>query len=97
MGLKERRIIYRIQTEQLPYRVERLKEISGVDIHYDIDWESMEAAGEELENFDYYVLNHITQAIDWLCSDPVGKQAVQQGIQKIVITTWTTRTRKKLH
>lgn len=83
MGLNERRKIKELQDTTIPERTAELKEISGGDIGYDIDWDSFSDDLEGLNFLDNLSCHRTNMALRVICSDDMGKEAVQEGLKTI--------------
>ena len=84
MGLAERRKIKELEEEILPGRVKEIEEICGAPIPYEVDWESFDdfQALNVLDNLSCHRLN---MALRMICQDDMGKEALQEGLKKIII------------
>lgn len=85
MGLKEKRMIQQQKDEVLPSISNELKEISGAEIEWDVDWDSFSKSLEALYNIENQGLRRILDAFRDVCKDDIGKEAVQEGVKKIVV------------
>lgn len=83
MGLEERRKIKEIQDTVLPERTAELKEITGADIAYDIDWDSFANDKEGLNFLDNLSCHRINMALRTICIDDLGKEAVRDTLKTI--------------
>ncbi|NJK62622.1 MAG: hypothetical protein HC921_08025 [Synechococcaceae cyanobacterium SM2_3_1] len=84
MGLQERKVIERVQNEELPSFNQRLLEYTSSPILFELDRESFQT------NLDacFYLsgfLNTVANAVEWVSRQPVGKQALAEGINRIAI------------
>ncbi|KFF04069.1 hypothetical protein [Flavobacterium reichenbachii] len=86
MGLAEKRLAESIKTEKLPAFEEKLKERSGYDIKVDIDWSTFTAYDEyPLSRLDI-VFNDIESFVKKICSDDMGREALQESMKTIRLT-----------
>ncbi len=85
MGLKEKRMIHQQKEEILPSISNELKEISGADIEWVVDWDSFSKSFEALNNIENQGLRRILDAFRDVCKDDIGKEAVQEGVKQIMV------------
>lgn len=85
MGLAERRAAQAALGGWLPKRTAELAAISGTDIAYEIDWSSFDGDSKGIEWLEHNGPHQVSMALRGLCRDALGKEAVQQGLSKIVI------------
>lgn len=83
MGLNERRKIKELQDTVLPERTAELTEITGGQIAYDIDWDSFADDLEGLNFMDNLSCHRTNMALRVICSDELGKEAVQESLKTI--------------
>lgn len=83
MGLEERRKIKELQDTVLPERTAELTEITGGIISYDIDWDSFANDLEGLTFLDNLSCHRTNMALRVICSDELGKEAVQDSLKTI--------------
>src|SRR5258708_28932610 len=92
MGLNERRKIKELQEVTLPERTAELTEISGGGaIAYDVDWESFADDLEGLNFLDNLSCHRTNMALRVICSDDLGKEAVQEGLKTIKLKNVKTK------
>ena len=80
MGLNERRKIKELQEQTFPDRVKEIKEICGVEIPYEVDWESFSEDLEALNFLDNLSCHRLNMALRMICMDDMGKEAVRDGL-----------------
>ncbi|MHC9543189.1 MAG: hypothetical protein AB9903_27070 [Vulcanimicrobiota bacterium] len=85
MGLQEKRRIKMLQDEVLPSVRDEIKALSGADIEWEVDWESLAHSMEALDNIEYQGIRRVLDALRKICYDDIGKEAVLAGLRKIVI------------
>jgi hypothetical protein len=90
MGLEERRRIKELQDTTLPGRVAELKEITGGDIAYDVDWDSFANDAAGLNYLDNLSCHRTNMALRVICSDQLGKEAVQESLKTIKLVNVKT-------
>ena len=83
MGLNERRKIKELQEQTFPDRVKEIKEICGVEIPYEVDWDSLADDAEALNFIDNISCHRLNMALRVLCQDEMGKGAVRDGLKQI--------------
>ena len=96
MGLNERRKIKDLQDTTFPGRVKEIEEICGVAIPYEVDWESLSDDMEGLNFIDNLSCHRLNMALRPICSDDMGKQAVREGLKKIVLKNVKTKDEMKI-
>ena len=96
MGLNERRKIKDLQDTTFPARVEEIEEICGVAIPYEVDWESLGDDMEGLNFIDNLSCHRLNMALRPICQDDMGKQAVREGLKKIVLKNVKTKDAMKI-
>jgi len=84
MGLKEKRMIKMLNDEVIPSIRNELKEMSGVDIEWDVDWSGFKDM-KSLMNIENQGLRRILDAFRNICYDEIGKEAIQEGVKKVVV------------
>ena len=96
MGLNERRKIKDLQDNTFPGRVKEIEEICGVAIPYEVDWESLGDDLEGLNFIDNLSCHRLNMALRPICQDDMGKQAVREGLKKIVLKNVKTKDEMKM-
>src|SRR5256885_5535636 len=92
MGLAERRKIKELQEIVLPERTAELAEICGGGaITYDVDWDSFADDLEALNFMDNISCHRTNMALRVICSDDLGKEAVQESLKMIKLKNVKTR------
>lgn len=94
MGLEERRKIKELKEVAIPERERELKEITGADICYEVDWESFDL--EALNFLDNLSCFRVAMAMRVVCSDELGKEAVAEGVKRIRLKNAKTVEEMKL-
>lgn len=86
MGLAEKRLAQEIQNEKLPAFESKLKELAGYDIKVDIDWNTFTAYDSyPLSRLDI-VFDDLSSFVKKICSDELGKEALQERMSTIKLT-----------
>jgi len=92
MGLDERRKIKELQDTVLPERTAEIAEIvGGGSITYDVDWDSFANDLEALNFMDNISCHRTNMASRVICSDDLGKEAVQDSLKVIKLKNVKTR------
>jgi len=91
MGLLEKRKIKELQDVTLPERTAELTEITGGSISYDIDWASFSDDLEGLNFMDNLSCHRTNMALRVICSDDLGKEAVQESLKTIKLKNVKTK------
>jgi hypothetical protein len=92
MGLEERRKIKELQETTFPERTAELAEIcGGGSITYDVDWDSFADDLQALNFLDNLACHRINMALRVICSDDLGKEAVQDGLKQIKLKNVKTK------
>jgi hypothetical protein len=89
MGLQERRRIKMLQDEVLPSVKAEIKELCGKEIEWDVDWNSFKDM-ESLDNIEYQGIRLICDVFRSICYDEMGREAVREGIHKIIVKNFET-------
>ena len=86
MGLAEKRLAESIKVEKLPAFEAKLKDRAGYDIKVDIDWNTFTAYDEyPLSRLDI-VFDDVESFVKKICSDDMGKEALQDKMKRIHFT-----------
>jgi len=92
MGLDERRKMKELQETTFPERTAELAEIcGGGSITYDVDWDSFADDMQALNFVDNLACHRINMALRVICSDDLGKEAVQDGLKQIKLKNVKTK------
>lgn len=87
MGLREKRLAEELKTKDVAESVAAIKKASGSDIALDINWDTFIAYDEyPLTRMQSSVLPSIVSAIEGLCVDQMGKDALAKRVKKITVT-----------
>jgi hypothetical protein len=85
MGLIEKRLIKEAKEAWLPGEEEEIRTIAGGPVTLDIDWASFETDADALKNLQHLGIRKITNALRVVCVDELGKEAVRDGINRVVV------------
>lgn len=83
MGLVEKRMLARLRDETLPKYQTELREITGHDIVYDVDWDSFADNLTAMENLELKALRPLNEIFRDITVDQLGKDAVSLNIHSI--------------
>lgn len=91
MPLAERRAVKVFQDERLPAIREELQAIAGCEVPLDIHWDKLAVTGESERYMDddyflYVFFKPLVAAMQQVCIDDLGKEAVRDGLKSIVLT-----------
>jgi hypothetical protein len=87
MGLEEKRLLKQVLEEQLPQTKAEIKEICGAEIPVEIEQDSFMNDQYAKAAFDYlklFGMDVVVEALKLVCKDDMGKEAVKEGLKKIV-------------
>jgi hypothetical protein len=85
MGLIEKRLIKQGQEEWVPEAQKELRELTGSEQVYEVAWDTFSNDEAALNNVRYQGLRRINAAFRVVCSDDLGKEAVKEQVQKVVV------------
>ncbi len=95
MGIQERRAIKEAQ-EKIPSREKELTDISGGTVTYEVDWDSFSDDAKASSWLDMNGPHVVSCAFRRICTDDVGKEAIKEGLKKVVIKNVADPGEKKL-
>jgi hypothetical protein len=88
MGLPEKRALKEFQDNRYPELKKKLEELAGFPVELEVDWESL-AVDEygHLYNdaFDKVYFQPVIAALQKITGDDMGKEAIKEGLKKIVM------------
>ena len=96
MGLQEKRKIKELQDTTFPERTAELAEISGGTITYEVDWDSFADDLAGLNFLDNLSCHRTNMALRVICSDDLGKEAVQESLKVIKLRNAKTKPEMKI-
>lgn len=96
MGLIEKRLIKQGQDEWIPAAQKELHELSGGQQVYEVDWTTFASDADALTNVQNQGLRRINAAFRVICRDDLGKEAVNEGVTKIVLRNVATPSEKSV-
>lgn len=83
MGLAEKRAMKEAQEGWLPKRNDELKQISGGEIAYDIDWDSFDSDAKGIQWLEHNGPQQVAMAFRVICQDALGKEAIQSTVKSV--------------
>lgn len=83
MGLAEKRAIARVRDEVTPKYQDELRQITGTEISYVVNWDSFADDLTALDNFEDKCLQVISDVFRKITRDTLGKEAVAEGIKAV--------------
>ena len=87
MGLKEKRAIKDFEEKQFPELRQRVLDALGFDVEIEVKWDSI-AKNLNLDIYEEALTNvyfePVIQSFQEICSDDMGKEALQDILKKIV-------------
>ncbi len=84
MGLAEKKQIRFIEENNIPDIKKRLNNTLGKEIEININWDSFETVNQ-LQEIYHQALGRITEGIEKIASDDMGKEALQESMTTIHI------------
>lgn len=94
MGLIEKRLIKQGQEEWVPAAQKELRELTGGEQVYEVDWNTFSSDADALQNVQNQGLRRINGAFRNICRDDLGKEAVNEQITKVVLRNLATPSEK---
>ncbi|QLG46303.1 hypothetical protein [Costertonia aggregata] len=88
MGLAERRIAKAFQENEYQDFLKEFKNVVGKDIEVKVDWNSISKDGMSHlyeQCWPQVYFQPLVKALESICSDEMGKEAIHESLQKIVI------------
>jgi len=85
MGLQERRLIKQLQEETLPAVISEIETLCGAGIEWNVDWDSLSTSMESLGYVNTYGFQTVLQAFKNICIDDMGKEAIRDGVKRVVL------------
>jgi hypothetical protein len=88
MGLVEKRIAAALQKDQFPAWKKMVVDVAGSKLEFDVMWEELvkEGFGDWYpKNVEYNFFGPLSEALESICSDDLGKDAFAAKIKKISI------------
>ncbi|MDC0743663.1 hypothetical protein [Polyangium mundeleinium] len=86
MGLIEKRLIKEAKESWLPGEQKDIQDVAGAPIVVDVDWPTFETDEAALKNVQHLGVRKLANAFRVICVDELGKEAVRDGVKRIVVT-----------
>ncbi len=85
MGMAEKRAMQDAQEKWLPTRTKEIADICGAEIPYEVDWDSFADDAQGISWLEANGPHQVACAFRPICKDDIGKEAIVEGIKKIVL------------
>lgn len=85
MGLIEKRLIRTGQQEWIPEAQKELRELTGSEQVYEVEWDGFSSDEAALNNFQNQAIRRINSAFRVVCRDDLGRDAVKEQITRILV------------
>jgi len=95
MGLAEKKVIKGLETDVIPEVITRINGLIGKDIEISVNWDSFETAAELME-LQHQCFGRIATGLERICEDDMGKEALNESLNKLVINNITDASTKKI-
>lgn len=83
--MQEKRSIKAAEEGWLPKRQKELADICGKEIPYEVDWSSFAGNLKAIDWLEFNGPQQVSGAFRGICRDEIGKEAIQEGVKKIVL------------
>lgn len=83
MGLQEKKAIQGIKEQYFDNYQKELNDVAGKELPIDIQWDSFEL--NAIKFIPSVCLQRTLDAFKDICKDAIGKEAIQEGVTKIVV------------
>lgn len=90
MGLVEKRMLAGLRDEVAPRYEAELREITGSEIRYVVDWDSFAENKTAMGNLESKALKPLATIFRQITKDDLGKEAVAEEIREIHLSQGTT-------
>ncbi len=90
MGLIEKRLIKEAKDSWLPGEQKEMQDLAGAPVLVDVDWPTFENDEAALKNVQHLGVRKIANAFRVICVDELGKEAVREGVKRVVVTNQAT-------
>jgi hypothetical protein len=90
MGLAEKRAMASYQKDKFPAWQQKLNGVCGFELTYEVSWDQLSKDGyaPEFNNmFDYNFFVPLERALQSICQDDLGRDALKAKIKKVQITS----------
>ncbi|MBC8142426.1 MAG: hypothetical protein H7Y38_13410 [Armatimonadetes bacterium] len=92
MGLAERRAAKAYQDDRYPLLLKQVQEAAQTEIPLEVKWDTLATdgyAGSYDETWTKVYFTPLIDALKSICRDDMGRDALREGVQKIVIQNTT--------
>jgi hypothetical protein len=96
MGLIEKRMIKEGREQWVPEAQKELRELTGSEQVYDVDWDTFSSDEAALNNVRNQGFRRINSAFRIVCGDDLGKEAVKEQLQRVVVRNVDDPSKKSL-
>ena len=89
MGLAERRAAKEFETKVFPGYKQKIAQVAQFEVPIEVDWEALAApeyAHLYAESWPQVYFEPVVQALEAICVDDMGRDALKAGLKKIVLT-----------
>ncbi|MCS6814778.1 MAG: hypothetical protein NZ772_14585 [Cyanobacteria bacterium] len=89
MGLAERRAVKAFQDNKLPALKQEIDAAAGFEVNLEVNWDAIakeDQAHMYEEAFLKVYFKPLIEALKAICIDDLGKEALRDGLKKVVIT-----------
>jgi hypothetical protein len=97
MGLAEKRAMEKAMSDWLPKREAELAEICGGPVPYEVDWKSFDGDAKGIEWLEHNGPQQVSMAFRGIGADDLGRQALREGVKKVVLRNAPKPDEKELH
>ncbi|UII28315.1 hypothetical protein LVD15_07770 [Fulvivirga maritima] len=85
MGLQEKKAIQGIKDQYFNDYQKELNEVVGKELPIDIQWDTFNTDLNAIKFIPSVCLQRTVDAFKEICSDAIGKEAIQESVQTIVV------------
>ncbi|VAW84196.1 hypothetical protein MNBD_GAMMA16-61 [hydrothermal vent metagenome] len=95
MGLAEKKVIKSLEEEVIPALRSRINAAIGKDIEISINWDSFETEAQ-LREVQHQCLDRIAEGLEKIAKDDMGKEALNESLNTLVVNNITDASAKKI-
>ncbi len=85
MGLQEKRAMKEAVEGWLPKRQKELNDLCAGEVPYEVDWDSFADDAKGISWLEANGPQQVASAFRVVCKDDLGKEAIRDGIKKVVL------------
>ena len=88
MGLAERRVVKAFQDETYPALAKQVETAAGKEIDMEVKWDTLAEEGKShlyQKCWPDVYFAPLIKALEGICIDDMGKEAIAEGLEKVVI------------